>query len=104
MLTVTEDQDEIYCILLSQIVCFFFQFNKSLNKMILFLLTGDAKFCSATYRLFKLPKSEKSAPLQVIYSGDITGSEDQLDFDLRNHFKVSTLHIGFFFFNPFSKF
>jgi hypothetical protein len=29
-------------------------------------------FCSATYRLFKLPKGDKSSPLQVIYSGDVT--------------------------------
>lgn len=49
---------------------------------------GDAKFCSATYRLFKLPAVEKSPSLQVIYGGDITGCENQLDFDLRNHFKA----------------
>ena len=46
-------------------------------------------FCSATYRLFKLPKGDKSSPLQVIYSGDVTGCEEKLDFDLKNLFKVS---------------
>ena len=55
--------------------------------------TGDAKFCSATYRLYKLPKTEKSPPLQVIYSGDVTGFENQLDFDRLNHFKVIQLII-----------
>lgn len=49
---------------------------------------GDAMFCSATYRLFKLPKGDKSSPLQVIYSGDITGCEEKLDFDLKNQFKA----------------
>jgi hypothetical protein len=38
-------------------------------------------FCSATYRLFKLPKGDKSSPLQVIYSGDVTGCEEKLDFE-----------------------
>ncbi|CAC5416758.1 AS3MT [Mytilus coruscus] len=53
---------------------------------------SDAKFCSVTYRLFKLPKVEKSPPLQVIYSGDVTGCENQLDFDHRNHFKTGDVY------------
>ncbi|XP_052099829.1 arsenite methyltransferase-like [Mytilus californianus] len=55
-------------------------------------ILGDAKFCSVTYRLFKLPKVEKSPPLQVIYSGDVTGCENQLDFDHRNHFKTGDVY------------
>ena len=43
---------------------------------------GGAKFCSATYRLFKLPeKHTKYSGGQVIYNGEIPGHEDTFQLD-----------------------
>lgn len=50
-------------------------------------VTGDYKFVSATYRLFKVPKGN-TKPCQVIYNGAITGSEESLEFDCHYTFKV----------------
>ena len=43
-------------------------------------ILGDAKFCSATYRLFKLP-AHKYAGTCVLYDGSLPGHEDSLVFD-----------------------
>ena len=43
---------------------------------------GKARFCSATYRLFKLPSDHKTLSKgQVIYKGEIPGHEDLFQFD-----------------------
>ena len=43
---------------------------------------GDAKFCSATYRLFKLPeKPKKVGGGKIIYNGEIPGHEESFQFD-----------------------
>ncbi|XP_066515948.1 arsenite methyltransferase isoform X2 [Hoplias malabaricus] len=52
-------------------------------------LLGDYKFVSATYRLFKLPKNSERKPSLVIYNGNITGSEEDLEFDAQYAFKVN---------------
>ncbi|XP_050394612.1 arsenite methyltransferase isoform X2 [Patella vulgata] len=53
-------------------------------------LLGDARFLSATYRLFKLPdKTSTSAILQ--YQGDIPGCESAFRLDVRNIFKKGEL-------------
>jgi arsenite methyltransferase len=41
---------------------------------------GDAKFVSATYRLFKLPAGP-GVTMSVVYNGDIEGFEEELLFD-----------------------
>ncbi|KAK3094342.1 hypothetical protein FSP39_000549 [Pinctada imbricata] len=51
-------------------------------------ILGEAKFVSATYRLFKLP-AKKESSTQVIYNGEIEGYEDQLVFEHDNVFKKS---------------
>ncbi|XP_051982019.1 arsenite methyltransferase [Xyrauchen texanus] len=58
--------------------------NKELEKLL-----GDYKFVSATYRLFKLPKSAKKRPCQAIYNGNITGVEENFEFDAQYTFKVN---------------
>uniref|UniRef100_A0A3B5LX54 Arsenite methyltransferase n=1 Tax=Xiphophorus couchianus TaxID=32473 RepID=A0A3B5LX54_9TELE len=50
--------------------------------------TGDFKFVSATYRLFKVPKG-KTKTCQVIYNGGITGAEDNFQFDCHYAFKTN---------------
>ncbi|XP_040003294.1 arsenite methyltransferase isoform X1 [Xiphias gladius] len=50
-------------------------------------LTGNFKFVSATYRLFKVPKGN-TKPCQLIYNGNITGVEDSFQFDCQYTFKV----------------
>ncbi|XP_077575008.1 arsenite methyltransferase-like [Stigmatopora nigra] len=56
------------------------------NKGIQAIL-GDFKFVSATYRLFKVPKSTPN-PCKLIYNGKITGAEDNLLFDCQYNFKT----------------
>nr|XP_045017294.1 arsenite methyltransferase [Jaculus jaculus] len=50
-------------------------------------VTGDCRFVSATYRLFKLPKTEPAKRCQVVYNGGITGHEKELIFDANFTFK-----------------
>uniref|UniRef100_A0AAR2LXW6 Arsenite methyltransferase n=1 Tax=Pygocentrus nattereri TaxID=42514 RepID=A0AAR2LXW6_PYGNA len=52
-------------------------------------LLGDYKFVSATYRLFKLPKNWEKKRCLVMYDGNITGSEEKLEFDAQYTFKVN---------------
>ncbi|CAI9178061.1 unnamed protein product [Rangifer tarandus platyrhynchus] len=56
--------------------------NKDLENMI-----GDCCFVSATFRLFKLPKTGPTKKCQVIYNGGITGHEKELIFDANFTFK-----------------
>ncbi|XP_006880243.1 PREDICTED: arsenite methyltransferase [Elephantulus edwardii] len=56
--------------------------NKELERVL-----GDCRFVSATYRLFKLPKTGPAERCQVIYKGGITGHEKQLIFDANFTFK-----------------
>ncbi|XP_030636261.1 arsenite methyltransferase [Chanos chanos] len=58
--------------------------NKELEKLL-----GDYKFVSATYRLFKLPKSSDKGRSLVVYDGNITGCEDKLEFDVQYTFKAN---------------
>lgn len=45
-------------------------------------ILGDAKFCSVTYRLFKLPADHKKVSGgKVIYNGEIPGHADSFQFD-----------------------
>ncbi|KAM7418685.1 hypothetical protein PAMA_016015 [Pampus argenteus] len=57
--------------------------NKELQDIL-----DDFKFVSATYRLFKVPKSSTN-PCQVIYNGNIKGVEDSFQFDCQYTFKVN---------------
>ncbi|XP_072513353.1 arsenite methyltransferase [Salminus brasiliensis] len=52
-------------------------------------LLGDYRFVSATYRLFKLPKTSEKKRCLVIYDGNITGSEEKFEFDAQYTFKVN---------------
>lgn len=56
--------------------------NKELEDVL-----GDFKFVSAEYRLFKVPKGNKTC--QVIYNGGITGAEDSFRFDHQYTFKAN---------------
>ncbi|XP_007187285.1 arsenite methyltransferase isoform X1 [Balaenoptera acutorostrata] len=56
--------------------------NKELENMI-----GDCRFVSATFRLFKLPKTGPTKRCQVVYNGGITGHEKELIFDANFTFK-----------------
>ncbi|XP_007530714.1 arsenite methyltransferase [Erinaceus europaeus] len=56
--------------------------NKELESVI-----GDCRFVSATFRLFKLPKTVPAKRYQVIYNGGITGHEEELVFDTNFTFK-----------------
>ncbi|XP_051055803.1 arsenite methyltransferase isoform X2 [Phodopus roborovskii] len=56
--------------------------NKELESII-----GDCRFVSATFRLFKLPKTEPAKRCQVVYKGGITGHEKDLIFDANFTFK-----------------
>lgn len=56
--------------------------NKELEAIL-----GDYKFVSATYRLFKVPRGDRNMTSQVIYNGNITGSEGKLQFDCQYTFK-----------------
>nr|XP_020753558.1 arsenite methyltransferase isoform X2 [Odocoileus virginianus texanus] len=56
--------------------------NKDLENVI-----GDCCFVSATFRLFKLPKTGPTKKCQVIYNGGITGHEKELIFDANFTFK-----------------
>jgi len=52
-------------------------------------ILGDAKFCSATYRLFKLPVNHKKVSGgKVIYNGEIPGHEDTFTFDYRTELRA----------------
>lgn len=53
-----------------------------------FSLTGNCRFVSATFRLFKVPESSRAGPGQVIYNGGIVGHEQELVFDANFTFKV----------------
>lgn len=55
------------------------------HEYILFL--GDCRFVSATFRLFKLPKTGPTKRCQVVYNGGITGHEKELIFDANFTFK-----------------
>ncbi|KAM8911799.1 arsenite methyltransferase isoform 2-T2 [Lycaon pictus] len=56
--------------------------NKELERVI-----GDCRFVSATFRLFKLPKTGPAERCQVIYNGGITRHEKELIFDANFTFK-----------------
>jgi arsenite methyltransferase len=58
-----------------------------MNHVYLFL--GDCRFVSATFRLFKLPKTGPAKRCQVVYNGGITGHEKELIFDANFTFKVN---------------
>ncbi|KAM8902710.1 arsenite methyltransferase isoform 2-T2 [Spinachia spinachia] len=47
----------------------------------------DVSFASATYRLFKLPKSPAVSEASVTYKGTVADFPDQLDFDSSHFFK-----------------
>ncbi|CAL1570380.1 unnamed protein product [Knipowitschia caucasica] len=49
--------------------------------------TGDIQYASATYRLFKLPKSPLCAGAEVTYKGTIEEFQDELNFDSSHSFK-----------------
>ncbi|XP_061578798.1 arsenite methyltransferase [Cololabis saira] len=57
--------------------------NKELQDIL-----GDFRFVSATYRLFKIPKSD-SKTCQVMYNGGITGAKDSFQFDCQYTFKAN---------------
>lgn len=50
---------------------------------------GDCRFVSATFRLFKLPKTGPAERCQVTYNGGIIGHEKELIFDANFTFKVN---------------
>ncbi|XP_005403876.2 PREDICTED: arsenite methyltransferase isoform X2 [Chinchilla lanigera] len=54
-------------------------------------VTGDCRFVSATFRLFKLPQAEPAEKCQVVYNGGITGHEKELIFDANFTFKQGDL-------------
>ncbi|XP_052040370.1 arsenite methyltransferase isoform X2 [Apodemus sylvaticus] len=56
--------------------------NKELERVL-----GDCRFVSATYRLFKLPKTEPAKRCRVAYKGGISGHEKELIFDVNFTFK-----------------
>ncbi|KAM5271831.1 arsenite methyltransferase [Ctenodactylus gundi] len=56
--------------------------NKELERV-----TGDCRFVSATFRLFKLPAAEPAKKCQVVYNGGITGHEKELILDANFTFK-----------------
>ncbi|KAM9197843.1 arsenite methyltransferase isoform 2-T2 [Dugong dugon] len=60
--------------------------NKELERVV-----GDCRFVSATFRLFKLPKTGPAKRCQVIYNGGITGHEKELVFDANFTFKEGDL-------------
>lgn len=60
--------------------------NKELERVV-----GDCRFVSATFRLFKLPKTGPAERCQVVYSGGITGHEKELIFDANFTFKKGEL-------------
>ncbi|KAM9617505.1 arsenite methyltransferase isoform 1-T1 [Trichechus inunguis] len=60
--------------------------NKELERVV-----GDCRFVSATFRLFKLPKTGPAKRCQVIYNGGITGHEKELIFDANFTFKEGDL-------------
>ena len=41
-------------------------------------VSGDAKFASVVYRLFKLPPNSVKSNTKVIYNGSITGHESEI--------------------------
>lgn len=53
------------------------------------LFSGDCRFVSATFRLFKLPKTGQAKRCQAVYKGGITGHEKELIFDANFTFKVN---------------
>lgn len=70
-------------------VHFSFAFAKGFVIQSLFVLNlAGYKFVSATYRLFKIPKSSKKEQCLVMYDGNITGSEEKVEFDAHYTFKV----------------
>lgn len=52
-------------------------------------LLGDIKFASVTYRLFKLPPNCHESSAKAIYNGEISGHEEQLNFDHQLIFKAN---------------
>ncbi|XP_070077881.1 arsenite methyltransferase isoform X3 [Equus przewalskii] len=56
--------------------------NKEVERVI-----GNCRFVSATFRLFKLLKTEPAKRCQVIYNGGITGHKKELIFDANFTFK-----------------
>ncbi|XP_055061414.1 arsenite methyltransferase [Misgurnus anguillicaudatus] len=60
--------------------------NQELEKLL-----GDCKFVSATYRLFKLPEGLKKKPCLAMYNGNITGVEENFEFDVQYTFKANTV-------------
>lgn len=56
--------------------------NKELESVL-----GDCRFVSATFRLFKLPKTGQAKRCQAVYKGGITGHEKELIFDANFTFK-----------------
>jgi len=66
------------------VLCQFVQLFRSLLGQ-----TGDFKFLSATYRLFKVPRGAGKA-CRVVYTGGLTGMEEAFTFDSQYNFKVSS--------------
>lgn len=56
------------------------------------MLSEGYKFVSATYRLFKVPKPSSAEKCVVMYDGNVTGSEETLEFDAQHTFKVQLLY------------
>lgn len=56
--------------------------NKELESVL-----GYCRFVSATFRLFKLPKTGQAERCQAVYKGGITGHEKELIFDANFTFK-----------------
>lgn len=50
--------------------------------------TGDIRYASGTYRLFKLPKTPLMSKAIVTYKGTVADFQDQLEFDSTHTFKV----------------
>lgn len=49
-----------------------------LNPMAVYKFSGDARFISVEYRLFKLPSDAKQETVELMYNGEITGFEEEL--------------------------
>ena len=51
-------------------------------------MTGDVKYASGTYRMFKLPKNAVMAKATVTYKGTIPDLPEEFVFDSSHSFKV----------------
>ena len=54
------------------------------------IFSGDIKFASVTYRMFKMPPKSAWLPAATLtYNGDIEHNEEEFKFDFETTFKVS---------------